>query len=53
MNQKRLSVVMPGAMLACRVAPVRAAEEVKSDEVSSNDVGLLTAKLREVMDSRE
>ena len=48
MNKKRLSVVMAGAMLASSVAPVLAAE-VKSYEVSSNDLGLLTAKLREVM----
>ena len=51
MNKKRLSVVMAGAMLASSVAPVLAAE-VKSYEVSSNDLGLLTAKLREVMESK-
>ena len=53
MNKKRLSVVMAGAMLASAVAPVMAAEEVKSYEVSSNDLGLLTAKLREVMESKK
>ena len=53
MNKKRLSVVMAGAMLASSVAPVLAAEEVKSYEVSSNDLGLLTAKLREVMESKK
>ncbi|WP_414698563.1 cell wall-binding repeat-containing protein [Peptacetobacter sp. AB845] len=52
MNKKRLSVVMAGAMLASSVAPVLAAE-VKSYEVSSNDLGLLTAKLREVMESKK
>ena len=52
MNKKRLSVVMAGAMLVSSVAPVLA-EEVKSYEVSSNELGLLTAKLREVMESKK
>ena len=40
MNKKRLSVVMAGAMLASSVAPVLAAEVVKSEH-SANELGLL------------
>ena len=46
MNKKRLSVVMAGAMLASSVAPVLAAEVVKS-EASAAELGLLIQKVRE------
>ncbi len=46
MNKKRLSVVMAGAMLASSVAPVLAAEVVKS-ETSAAELGLLIQKVRD------
>ena len=46
MNKKRLSVVMAGAMLATSVAPVLAAEVVKS-ETSAAELGLLIQKVRD------
>ena len=46
MNKKRLSVVMAGAMLASSVAPVLAAEVVKS-EASAAELGLLIQKVRD------
>ena len=51
MNKKRLSVVMAGAMLATSVAPVLAAEVVKSEH-SANDLGLLIGKIREKLNSQ-
>ena len=51
MNKKRLSVVMAGAMLASSVAPVLAAEVVKSEH-SANDLGLLIGKIREKLNSQ-
>ena len=51
MNKKRLSVVMAGAMLASSVAPVMAAEEVKSEH-SANELGLLQKELRELLNSK-
>ena len=50
MNKKRLSVVMAGAMLASSVAPVLAAEVVKS-EASAAELGLLIQKVREKLNS--
>ena len=50
MNKKRLSVVMAGAMLATSVAPVLAAEVVKS-EASAAELGLLIQKVREKLNS--
>ena len=51
MNKKRLSVVMAGAMLASSVAPVLAAEVVKSEH-SANELGLLQEELRELLESK-
>ena len=51
MNKKRLSVVMAGAMLASSVAPVLAAEVVKSEH-SANELGLLQKELRELINSK-
>ena len=51
MNKKRLSVVMAGAMLASSVAPVLAAEVVKS-EYSANELGLLIKEIRETLNSK-
>ena len=48
MNKKRLSVVMAGAMLASSVAPVLAAEVVKS-EASAAELGLLIQKVRNMV----
>ena len=51
MNKKRLSVVMAGAMLASSVAPVLAAEVVKSEH-SAAEIGLLQKELRELLTSK-
>ena len=51
MNKKRLSVVMAGAMLASSVAPVLAAEVVKSEH-SAAEIGLLQKELRELLNSK-
>ncbi len=52
MNKKRLSVVMAGAMLASSVAPVLAAEVVKS-ETSASELGLLIQKVRTILTSEK
>ena len=52
MNKKRLSVVMAGAMLASSVAPVLAAEVVKS-EASAAELGLLIQRVREKLESKK
>ena len=49
MNKKRLSVVMAGAMLASSVAPVMAAEVVKSEH-SANELGLLQEEIRNLVE---
>ncbi len=49
MNKKRLSVVMAGAMLASSVAPVLAAEVVKSEH-SANELGLLQEEIRNLVE---